>query len=70
MPHRGGHELARRLAERRPDVHVLYMSGYTEDAVLRHHLRDADVTMLHKPFTPNSLARAVREILDGRRPAS
>jgi CheY-like chemotaxis protein len=69
MPHVGGHELAHRLATHRPDVRVLYMSGYTEDAIVRHRLNAADVTMLQKPFTPNSLARTVRDVLDGRRPA-
>jgi PAS domain S-box-containing protein len=70
MPHVGGHELARRLLERRPDVRVLYMSGYTDDAILRDRLNDAEVAMLCKPFTPNSLARTVREVLDGRPPVA
>jgi DNA-binding response OmpR family regulator len=40
------------------------MSGYTDDAVVRHGVREADVSLLNKPFTPDELARRVRDVLD------
>jgi two-component system cell cycle sensor histidine kinase/response regulator CckA len=64
MPGLGGRELARRLTEKRPDTKVLYMSGYTDDAVILHGVLTADMPFLEKPFTPGGLARKVREVLD------
>ena len=64
MPHMSGPELARRLTPIRPDMRVLYMSGYTDDAVLRHGIIEAEVGYLQKPFTVPSLTAKVRGLLD------
>jgi two-component system cell cycle sensor histidine kinase/response regulator CckA len=66
MPGVGGRELAEWLAELRPDVPVLFVSGHTDDDVVRRGLLDPGVAYLQKPFTPEVLARRVREMLDAR----
>jgi len=65
MPEMGGGELVERLAARRPDLKVLYISGYTSDEVLRRGIQGATPGFLHKPFTSDDLMRRVREVLDG-----
>ena len=64
MPHMNGPELASRLLALRPDLRVLCMSGYTDDAVARHRVVEQGMAFLQKPFTPELLARRVREVLD------
>jgi two-component system cell cycle sensor histidine kinase/response regulator CckA len=70
MPGVSGPELSRRLLERRPGTRVLYVSGYTDAAMASHVELDAGASFLPKPFTPETLARKVRDILDAHEPAS
>ena len=65
MPDVSGPDLRRRLLTERPDTKVLYMSGYTDDTVVRHGVNEARIAYLQKPLTPESLTRKVREVLDG-----
>jgi CheY-like chemotaxis protein len=65
MPGMSGGELATRLAERYPGVRVLFMSGFTNDEVVRRGLVGADQRFVQKPWTPGGLAAAVRTALDG-----
>jgi two-component system cell cycle sensor histidine kinase/response regulator CckA len=64
MPRKGGRELADEIGAIHPETKVLYMSGYTDDAVVRLGVLEADMPFLQKPFTPAALARKVREVLD------
>jgi two-component system, cell cycle sensor histidine kinase and response regulator CckA len=63
MPQMSGPELSRLLRAPRPEMRVLFMSGYTDDALTRYPLA-ADEAFLQKPFTPESLASKLREVLD------
>jgi two-component system cell cycle sensor histidine kinase/response regulator CckA len=63
MPALGGRELAERLRRVRPDIRILYTSGYTDDAVVRTGVLDAQFVFMQKPFTPETLASKVREAL-------
>jgi len=64
MPGGGGFQLAQNLLVERPAMRVLYMSGYTDEAVVRHGLLERGLNYLQKPFTPAVLARRVRGVLD------
>jgi len=64
MPGMNGREVARLACARRSDLKVLYVSGYTGEAVLQHRLLEPGVAFLQKPFTPDILARKTREVLD------
>jgi len=64
MPEMGGRELAQRLTTRQPTLKVLYLSGYTDDAIVHHGVLDAGVAFLQKPFKPDELVRKIREVLD------
>jgi CheY-like chemotaxis protein len=64
MPQMGGKELANQLKLLRPDVKVLYTSGYTDDAIVHHGVLEPGTHFLQKPFSPQTLSHKVREVLD------
>jgi CheY-like chemotaxis protein len=70
MPGMGGRELAGRILAQHPECKVLFISGYTDDAVIRHGMVAAEFAFLQKPFTASSVARKVRSILDSLSQAS
>ncbi len=65
MPKMNGPELVKRLTVSRPDLRVLYMSGYADGAIQIHGVLEAGLPFLQKPFTPESLSRKVREAARG-----
>jgi two-component system cell cycle sensor histidine kinase/response regulator CckA len=65
MPRLSGHDLAERVLASHPEAKILFMSGYTDDAVVQHGVLTQDVALLRKPFTPYALAARIREVLDG-----
>jgi DNA-binding NarL/FixJ family response regulator len=64
MPQMSGREVALRLTARRPEMRVLYLSGYTDDAILHQGVSEIGTAFLPKPFTAAALAHKVREVLD------
>jgi PAS domain S-box-containing protein len=67
MPRMGGGALAQAVTAARPETRILFMSGYTDDAIVRHGILEAGVQLLEKPFTPETLSRKVRMVLDRKR---
>src|SRR5262249_50612238 len=66
MPNLSGGVLAQRVKAIRPKVKVLFMSGFTDSALIRHGVTTGEVECLLKPFTPEALAEAVRDVLDAK----
>jgi CheY-like chemotaxis protein len=66
MPRMGGRELARELKDKYPTVEVLFISGYTANAIVHHNILDAGLDFLQKPFSSRELLRKVRAMLDRR----
>jgi DNA-binding NtrC family response regulator len=64
MPDMSGGEIEKRLKTSRPDMKVLYMSGYTDNAIVHHGILDHDKAFIQKPFTPDSLGQKIREVLN------
>jgi CheY-like chemotaxis protein len=68
MPKMSGRQLSQMLSEIRPGLKTIYMSGYTDDAVMRHGIREAAVVFLQKPFSLATLARKLREVIGTDQP--
>jgi len=66
MPGMSGRELGDRALEIDPRIKILFMSGYTDDSIVRHGVLDGELVYVQKPFTPESIGARVREILDRR----
>jgi two-component system, cell cycle sensor histidine kinase and response regulator CckA len=66
MPEISGPELVRQMTPLRPGLQVLYISGYTDEAIVHHGIPESGAAFLQKPFLPDALARKVREVLDSR----
>ena len=64
MPRMGGRDLANQCTRQRPSLRVLFMSGYTGDAIAQHGILEPGLHLIQKPFSPSSLACRIREILD------
>ena len=64
MPQMTVRELTERLAQMRPETQVLYVSGYTDDAIVHHGVLGENMNFMQKPFTVDALLRKVREVLD------
>ena len=64
MTDMNGRQVANQITQIRPDARILFTSGYTADVIAHHGVLDSGVEYLPKPFTPESLARRVREVLD------
>ncbi len=63
LPLMSGRQLAERVATLRPEMKVIFMSGYTDDTILLHGILESGVAFLQKPLTPSPLTRKVREVL-------
>ena len=65
LPKVSGREFAAQISQKRPDIKIMYMSGYTDSAVVNSGILQKEVAFLQKPFTPGSLSEKVREVLEG-----
>src|SRR5690242_17696277 len=66
MPGMSENDMSKVLLKRQPDMPVLYMSGYTDEAIVQHGVLEAGINFLQKPFSPGALASKVREVLDAK----
>jgi CheY-like chemotaxis protein len=66
MPGMSGRVLADQLCLKYPHLQVLYMSGYTDDAIVHYGILEPGIEFIHKPFTPTGLANRIRSLLDRR----
>jgi CheY-like chemotaxis protein len=66
MPGMGGKELAERVQSRWPEMRIIFISGYADEAIIRQGVLETDAQFLQKPFAPEALAKKVRNILDGK----
>jgi len=66
MPHMNGPELAVKLSAARPGVKILYVSGYCDNDISDHSVLDPHIELLKKPFTPQTLARKIRDVVQRR----
>jgi CheY-like chemotaxis protein len=64
MPKIGGKELADKLKTDRPGLKILFASGYTDEAIVRQGILDKSIPFIQKPFSPKTLVKKVREVLD------
>jgi DNA-binding NtrC family response regulator len=66
MPKMSGPLVAEKVTSLRPGIKILYMSGYTDDAVVHHGILSQDIPFIQKPFTPIALRKKIREVLGGK----
>lgn len=66
MPGMSGNDMSKQLLAKQPGLPVLYMSGYTDDAIVQHGVLEPGINFIQKPFTPDALALKVREVLDAQ----
>lgn len=65
MPGMSGRELAQKIVGKKMARRFLFVSGYTDDAIVQHGVLEPGLAFLYKPFTPDALLRKLREVLDG-----